>query len=386
MQHRVLVIGGGYAGVLTALRVARKGGQRVAVTLVNEQPDFVERVRLAEFMASGKAVRHDLRALLEPSVRFVLGRAQFLDGTQHQVTLVGGQIEPFDSCVLATGSVAEHAAVPGLDAHAYDIATFESAARARERLASLAEGARVVVCGGGLTAIELATELAEVQVNVEIGLVTAGLIGPGLSAKGRAVVRRHLAGHGVALAEHTPITSVDARGVRHAGGRVDANLVVWAGGLRASPLPARFGLEVDRTGRALVDDGLRSLSQPDIFVVGDSAAVGHDPLRMGCVAALPMAVHAADGILRKLAGRSPTPFHFGLSLQCISLGRRSALVQFVHPDDSPSAWTISGRPAAIIKELLCRYAARRPAQERRKHDAAGPRSPRRLAEATEGHG
>jgi NADH:ubiquinone reductase (H+-translocating) len=340
--HKVLVVGGGYAGVLTALRVARKARTRVVVTLVNEGREFIERVRLPQFVGRGRSVRRDLASMLPPDVRLVLGRVESIDGEKARVTLATGQIEPFDTCVLATGSVAARAGIRGLETHGYDIATAGSAARAREALVGLSDGARVLVCGGGLTAIEIAAELAEAMPRLRIGMVIAGMLGPGLSAKGRTVVGRHLAARGVSVVEHARVTAVDSRGVLHANGRTDADVVLWAGGFRASPLPEKFGLETDRMGRARVDDLLRSISHPHIMVVGDSAAVGEHPLRMGCVTALPMAIHAADGIVDTLAGRRAEPFRFGFVLQCISLGRRSALVQFVRSDDSPRERIISG--------------------------------------------
>jgi len=367
--HRVLVVGGGYAGVLAALRIARLGGARVAVTLVNPRRAFVERVRLYQLAPRGRAPSRDLGVLLAPSVRFVEGLVAGLDGSRGRALVApvagGGHIrdEPFDTCLIATGSATDAGGVPGVVAHACDVGSAESAARARTRLAALADGAGVIVAGGGLTAIELAAEIAETRPGLRVALVTAAAIGPGLSGKGRAAIRRHLAAHRVTLHEQTRITEVDRCGAIASGGRIDADLVFWAAGMTASPLARAVGLEVDEGGRAWVDPGLRAVGRADVFVVGDSARVAGHSLRMGCVVALPMAVQVADQILARVTGAGAPPFRFGFAVQCIGLGRRAGLLQFVAPDDTPRERVLTGRLAGFAKELICRYAGARPARE-----------------------
>ena len=382
--HRVLVVGGGYAGVLAALRVARLGGPRVTVTLVNPRRAFVERVRLYQLAPRGGAPGRDLGALLAPRVRFVEGRAAALDGARGRALIepaAGGRghDEPFDTCLVATGSVTDTGGVPGVAAHACDVGGAESAARAHARLAALADGAQVIVAGGGLTAIELAAEIAENRPGLRVALVTAGVVGPGLSTKGRAAIRRHFAVHRVTVHERTRICQVDPRGVSVGGGRIDAELVLWAAGMVASPLARAVGLEVDEGGRAWVDAGLRARGHADVFVVGDSARVQGHPLRMGCAVALPMAVQVADHIVARVAGDRAPPFRFGFAVQCIGLGRRAGLLQFVGPADAPRERVIGGRLAGYAKELICRYAGARPAREARPSRVGrGPRAPQAL--------
>jgi NADH dehydrogenase FAD-containing subunit len=130
--------------------------------------------------------------------------------------------------------------------------------------------------------------------------------------------------------------------------QVDADVVLWCTPFEVSPIAREAGLEVNSRGQIVVDDNLRS-SDRAIFAVGDAAVFRN--VRMGCVSAMPMAAYAADFI----AGVTTDPFRFAFKIRCISLGRRDGIVQFVHADDRVRDGFLSGRPAAWVKEFICRF-------------------------------
>jgi NADH dehydrogenase FAD-containing subunit len=145
--------------------------------------------------------------------------------------------------------------------------------------------------------------------------------------------------HRVRVIEHTRVDDPKTLG---------ADVVVWAGAFRVSDIARNAGLRVNERGQIAVDEHLRS-SDPSIFAIGDAAFC--DGYRMSCAVALPMGAYVADS----LTGATTGPFRFAFVIQCISLGRSDGIVQFVHPDDSPKERALTGRPAAWIKELICRY-------------------------------
>jgi NADH dehydrogenase len=151
---------------------------------------------------------------------------------------------------------------------------------------------------------------------------------------------------------------VRADGVVLEGGEhVAADTVVWTAGFRVPEMARESGFAVDGNGRMIVDEQMRSVSHPDVYAVGDAAAVrrpGGDELRMACATGLPVAQHAARAIAARLNGREPKPLRFRYVNQCISLGRRDGLVQFVRSDDSPVEAVLTGRPAALYKEAIVR--------------------------------
>ncbi len=133
-----------------------------------------------------------------------------------------------------------------------------------------------------------------------------------------------------------------------------SDLTLWAIIGSVPGLAARSGLEVDAGGRAVVDEYLRSVTDPRIFVVGDCAAVPGS--RAACATAMPQGAHAADTLARMIQGREPKPYSMGYTGQALSLGRLDGLVQLSRRNDTVRRLHLAGRTAAVAKERVCRYA------------------------------
>ena len=290
-------------------------------------------------------------------VRVVIGRATAIDPSGKSVVLDNTETVPYDTLVYALGSRMDLDSVPGAAEHAHTVATAEEAARLRERVRA---GGVVTVVGGGLTGIEAATELAEQNEELKVRLLTDGVLGATLSEKGRTHLRRTFDRLGIEVRERARVAEVRADGVVLAGGEhVGSDVVVWTTGFTVSPLAAEAGLEVDRHGRLVVDETARSVSHPDVYGIGDAAAMrlpGGQELRMACATGMPVAQCAARAILARRAGRPVRPFRFRYLNQCISLGRRDGLIQFVNRFDQPVERVLTGRLAALYKETIVRSA------------------------------
>ncbi|AXB43142.1 NAD(P)/FAD-dependent oxidoreductase [Amycolatopsis albispora] len=363
MAVRIVVLGAGYSGLLAAKLVAKRTGAEV--TLVNAGERFVERVRLHQ-LASGQPMRDlpiaDL--LAGTRIQLVVDRVTGLDPGRREVRLAVGEPIGYDLLVYALGSRADLGAVPGAAEHAYTVAGNDDAARLRDRLR---ESRVVAVAGGGLTGLEAATELAETYPELTVRLVTAGEFGGALSDRGRRHLRSTFARLGIEVRDRVRISEVRADGLVLDGGeQVAADTVVWTTGFQVSPVAREAGLAVEDSGRLVVDETLRSVSHPEVYGIGDAAAArraGGQELRMACATGIPAAVAASKAIADRLAGRTPKPLEFRFFNQCISLGRRDGLIQFVRADDSPVEAVLTGRLAALYKETVVRstiLAARRP--------------------------
>ncbi|WP_068060553.1 NAD(P)/FAD-dependent oxidoreductase [Nocardia xishanensis] len=366
MTHRIVVLGAGYAGANAAGRLAKRlHPADVEITLVNADPEFVERVRMHQ-LATGQELKS--RALTDvfanTGVRVQLARVIAVDADRKTVDIVaadGTREIAYDTLVYALGSAAADCGVPGVAEHAYDIAGKQSALRLRERLASLGAGATVLVVGGGLTGIEAATEIAEARPDLEVTLAARGGLGDWLSEKAQQHLRKAFDRLGITVREHTDIARVQRAGAVTAEGRtIPAQITVWTAGFDVHPIAAATTLRVSETGRIVVDETMRSVSHPDVYAVGDAAlapGANGDPLRMSCASGVPTAYQAADAIAARLTGRKIPGNSIGYTAQCISLGRRDAVVQWVTPDDQPKPSALTGRAAARLKEFICKSAA-----------------------------
>jgi NADH dehydrogenase FAD-containing subunit len=371
MKHRIVILGAGYAGASVAGRLARRlHADDVDVTLVNAEPDFVERVRLHQ-VATGQELRHrPLRDMLAGTgATLRVARVTAVDVDRRTVALtetdragagVAGELG-YDTLVYALGSSLDRRGVPGVAEHAYDVAGRPAAVRLRERLGELTSGDRVVVVGGGLTGVEAASEVAEARDDLEVALAVRGRLGDWLSPVGQRHLRNTFDRLGVTVHEHAVVEQVGATEVLTGdGATIPADVTVWTAGFAAHPIAAATSLEVSESGQIVVDGTMRSVSHPDVYAVGDAALADGPlgtPLRMSCASGIPMAWQAADSVVARLTGGKLPSMPLGYVHQCISLGRRDAVIQLVTADDRAKASAPGGRLAARYKELVCTGAA-----------------------------
>jgi NADH dehydrogenase len=350
----ILILGGGYAGIACAARLAHRlkaQSTPARIRLVNPGASLVERIRLHQAAAGQDLPERAITPLLGPlGVDVLRGHAQSID-LHGRTATVDGEPLPWDRLVLALGS--HIAAPPG--AWTLDPGRV---ADLQERLWSLPAGAHVAVVGGGLTGIEAASEVAEHFPHLLVHLFAEGSIAAGFRADARDHVLRTLGERlRVQLHEHTAVRNVRPGELDTTEGPIPAEACVWAAGFAAHPLAADSGLRTNGKDQVLVDPFLRSVSHPQVYAAGDLAAPvlpPGQPLPMGCKSAMPMGAHVADNIAREIARQPLLPFDYALLFYCVSLGRRDGLIQWADDAGALTGRVLTGRRAAVLKELVCR--------------------------------
>ena len=379
----VVVVGGGYAGVMAANRLTRRDD--VNVTLINARDSFVERIRLHQLVGGSHDAVADYQDVLADRVRLVVGTVSRIDAAGRSLVLASGDSVGYDYLVYAVGSGSADPGVPGAAEFAYPIAGLEQAERLREAMSAAPPGAAITVVGAGPTGIETAAELGELGRRVT--LVSGVELGPYLHPRGRNAVAKRLAELSVTVLEHARVTAVSRQAVHLADGReLPSGVTIWTAGFGVPDLARKSGLSTDVLGRLRTDETLTSVDDDRIVAAGDCAAPSDRPFRMSCQAAGPLGMQAAETVLSRIAGRRPAPIAVGFLGQCISLGRGRGIFQFARRDDTAVGVYLGGRAAAKLKEFVCWGTVKQLAVEARRPGAlkrATVKDPRR-AEALAG--
>src|SRR5436853_1735099 len=237
----VVVLGAGYAGLMAAMRLARKTDAAVAITLINAGDVFHERVRNHQ-LAAGQPIRlHSVPSLLRGTrIGFLRGTVAALQPSQRQVTVQTGEgvrSVGYDYLIYALGSSVSTDGAPGAREYAYTL-DHASTMSLAARLPGIAKrGGRLLIVGGGNTGVEVATELAETYPGLGITLVTRRSFAHNLSSAARAYIRRRFDRFGIQFVEDTAITELGEHSARtEHGDRMPFDVCVWVGGFGVSDL------------------------------------------------------------------------------------------------------------------------------------------------------
>ncbi|TCC62102.1 FAD-dependent oxidoreductase [Kribbella pittospori] len=363
----VILIGGGYAGVMAANRLTQRDD--IHVTLVNPRPAFVERIRLHQLVAGSDDALVDYQSVLAGGVELVVDSVTQIDAAGRRVILASGGALDYDYLVYAVGSGSGKSSVSGAAEYAYPISTLEQARRLQPVVDAAPASAALTVVGAGPTGLETASELAEQGRTVT--LVCGKVLGPYLHPRARRSVARKLAKLGVTVLEGdgATVTGVTADAVQLSdGGELHSDVTIWTAGFSVPDLATRSGLSTDSLGRLLTDETLTSVDDVRIIAAGDSGAPSDLPVRMSCQSAMQLGPQAAETVLSRIAGKEPASLDVGFFGECISLGRRAGVVQYAKRDDTPtSVFYLGNRSMAMLKEGVCkstiwqlRQEARRP--------------------------
>jgi NADH:quinone reductase (non-electrogenic) len=346
-MKRIVVLGAGFAGLIAAAGAARKlaeleiGKGDIAVAIVNRDPWHSIRVR--NYEADLSDVRVPLAEIMGPiGVDVVIGEVTGIDPGRREVALAGSAPLPYDRLVVALGSELVRPPIPGLAEHGFDIDTYDAAARLATHLDALPNRPdspgrfTALVVGGGLTGVELASELATRLRDIAgaapariILADRAARIGSNMGGAACAVIDEALAALGVETRPGVTIAAVQAASVRLSSGeRIAAETVVWCAGMRAHPLAAALPGAHDRFGRVAVDRFLKVEGAPDIFAAGDVATAlldGEHASVMSCQHARPMGRVAGHNAVCDLVGAPPIALDIGYYVTCLDLGAWGAV-------------------------------------------------------------
>ena len=351
MKKQILIVGSGFAGMWAAVSAARlseqQGNDSLEIAVLAPLPELRVRPRFYEEKVSTLvAPLTDLFAELD--ITFIAGHAEQIDTTAKTVSyrMSGGAhaTASYDRLILATGSQTKRPPIAGLADYAFDIDQLESAQVFERHLDSLAlrpstpERNTVVVCGGGFTGIELATELparlrARFGDNTEIKIVVVER-GPVIGGRYSDALRKTIAEASEALGVEwrleSEVEAIDAHGVTLKNGeRIAAATVVWTAGVEANPLSLQIDGERDSQGRLVVTETLQVPAHPDVYATGDMAHAKTDDAGntalMTCQHAIQLGKFAGHNAAASLLNVAPYPYRQVNYVTCLDLGAWGAV-------------------------------------------------------------
>ncbi|MEP9409774.1 NAD(P)/FAD-dependent oxidoreductase [Peribacillus frigoritolerans] len=375
MSKQIVILGAGYAGLLSALSVREYYNKdEVQVTVVNQFPThqiITELHRLAGGSISEQAVSIPLEKLFKgKDIDLVISKVESFSVDNKEVKLANGSTLSYDALVVALGSQTGFFGIPGLEENSMVLKSVNDANkiykhiedRIREYSQTNNEAdATIVIGGGGLTGVELIGEIVDHFPKIakkfgvdfkdlKIKLVEAGpKILPVLPDHLIERAMTSLEARGVEFLTGLPVTGVKGNQIELKDGQtLTANTLVWTGGVAALPIVGESGLEVDR-GKATVNEYLQSKSHNDVFVVGDSAVAfppeGGRPYAPTAQNAWQMGELVGYNLYAAFEGKKLEAFSPVNSGTLASLGRKDAVATVGANNTS-----LKGLPATLMKE------------------------------------
>ena len=360
MSHkRIVIIGGGFGGLYAAKSLARVAAN---ITLVDRRNYHLFQPLLYQVATAAlnpSDIAAPIRAVLrkQKNVSVILGDATSIDPDRKIITLADGELA-YDILIVATGATHSYFSHPEWEENAPGLKTIEDALEIRRRVLLAFEAAEretdperqkawlnFVIVGAGPTGVELAGALSEIARQTmlrdfrRINPSSARVIllegrervlppyPPPLSAKAAAQLR----GLGVEVMTDAVVTRINDHEVCIGDQTIQARTVLWAAGVQASPLARSLGAPLDRAGRVAVEPDLSVPGHPQVFVIGDLAAVKNEDgsLVPGVApAAIQEGTHTAKNIARMLNGQPTLPFRYWDKGSLATIGRAAGVADF----------------------------------------------------------
>jgi NADH dehydrogenase len=376
---RVVVVGGGFAGLDSAVGLDRILGwsERLELTVIDRKNYFLFPPLLPSVSVGAietRQVTYPFRRIFEATnIRFKKETVERIDLERNTIISkvdISGDAEggalrvrhdetAFDYLVLAPGSTTQTFNTPGCE-HAFFmrelgdaialrnhiIDCFETAAREPNR-ALVQQMLRFVVIGAGPTGVEVASEVRDLidqvlmprypeidESSIDVVLVDTGeRVLPGWNPAVADSAERQLAQLGVRVLHQARVEQISTEWVKLKGGtQLEARTACWCAGVAAAPLMARIGLPLDRAGRVAVEADCRVPGHPNVFVLGDAATfTGKDgrPLPPLGQVAFQQGAHTAKNLVRLLRGEATRPFEYFDFGQLVSVGHQFAAVRLL---------------------------------------------------------
>lgn len=360
-KKRIAIVGAGFAGLAAARALHKAAAEVILIDRRNHHLFQPLLYQVATAALSPAQIAQPIRAIMrkQKNCTVVLGEVSRIDKENHLIYGSKGELA-YDYLIVSSGATHTYFGHDDWAKAAPGLKSIEDATAIRQRILSAFEQAEIVqdkkeqqalltfvIVGAGPTGVEMAGAIAELarhtlkddfrlidtgQARIILAEASAGIL-QAFPQKLSQAAAKDLHDLHVELRTGTPITECTQEGVRLGEEWIDARTIIWAAGVKASPAAKWLETEADRAGRVIVQPNLSIENHPEVFVIGDTAAV-KNPDGTAVPGLAPAAMqqgrYAAEQILHHMAGNNTPaqPFHYRDFGSMATIGRGRAIANF----------------------------------------------------------
>lgn len=366
MKHKIIIVGGGFAGIQAARKLSRFSFNDAEVALISNKTYFEYYPGLYRVVTSASPIEVaiPLSDVLPPNVDIINDVVHIIDPIKKEI-IARDNVYKYDSLILALGSELNDFGIPGVSEHSYTFRSVKDALKIKQAISNLVLSCprsglpescyQVVVIGGGPTGVELAGDIVShledlviktgISKNVvQVNLVDAGprILGA-LPEEVSRIATKKLEDLGVIVRNNIKISRITENSVVAGDFVIPARLVVWSGGVKPNSLYQSIpNLTLSKNGKVVVDEYLRALPYEDVYVIGDGANTPKSGLAQ---TALTDGLYVAHVINRGLIGIKPKKYKSKFTAHAIPIGTKNGVV-------SIGPLTFSGRIAYWLRHFI----------------------------------
>jgi NADH dehydrogenase len=279
-MKKLVILGGGYGGLTVATNLLESDLPPDALMVLVDRMPFQGLKTEYYALASGTVAETEIRVPYPVDPRLILkyGEVTGIDLNQKQVLFANDEPLAYEWLVIALGCVDKYHGIPGAAEYSCSIQTMSSTRVTYQKVNDVKPYGQITIVGGGLSGVEMASELRESRPDLNIRILDRGpSILSGFPEKLQEYVREWMIQHEIEMCSHISLTRLEGPVLYNQQEEIITDVTVWTAGIQPSPIVQQLDLPKDAQGRLILNEYHQLPAYPEVFVVGDCASLPFSP-------------------------------------------------------------------------------------------------------------
>lgn len=279
-MRNIVILGGGYGGLTTINHLLENELPKDTKLILVDRMPYQGLKTEYYALATGTIADADIRVHFpnDPRLQIVFGEVTDIDVENRTIHIRNDESISYDLLCISLGCTDRYHGIPGADLFTHSIQSFSSARLTNHMLSDLKPYSQVSIVGGGLSGVELASELRESRPDLNIRILDRGTsILSAFPEKLQTYVRDWFTEHNIEQVSRVSITRVEPNTLYNHGDPVPTDITVWTAGIQPVEVVQKLDLPKDEHGRLIVNQYYKIPSHPEVFVIGDCASMPFSP-------------------------------------------------------------------------------------------------------------